>query len=428
MNGVTTVYIGKLYECTAGNCTKYFFAGGSRVAMKSGTQTYYYHTDHLGSSVMVTDAGGTVIQNLAYNPFGQVRTNSATATTPDAHHKFTGQELDDSTGLYFYGARYYDPVLARFTQADTVIPNHTNPQSLNRYSYVDNNPLNYTDPTGHFKLRNFLRAAGKIGVVVGAVVAIGICPECAAFVAPLVGAVAGGALAALDGGDMRAVYQGAFIGLIAGAVGGGIGGSIGQIGALGSFAGYAGAIVGAGAGGYTQGFGAAYSAGARGRYAIRAGYQGAVTGAASAVAFIALDNSCNNCLTKSGQAKASTTADQAPTPQVDQSEDPDATLVQRGGPPRLGPNARIEKFAESYADYLESLGDPDYSLLERNLKAFYADANRIASTIPSGTFVYGVAVLDMSTYSYGGIVVGPGIYSPYTIRYPIRIYGTGGAF
>jgi RHS repeat-associated protein len=64
------------------------------------------------------------------------------------NHKFTGQEEDSETGLYNYGARYYDPAVGRFISADSIVPDYTNPQSLNRYSYVLNNPLNYTDPTG----------------------------------------------------------------------------------------------------------------------------------------------------------------------------------------------------------------------------------------------------------------------------------------
>ncbi len=62
--------------------------------------------------------------------------------------KFTGQRLDESTGLYYYGARYYDPALGRFVQADTIVPEPGNPQALNRYAYVLNNPLRYTDPSG----------------------------------------------------------------------------------------------------------------------------------------------------------------------------------------------------------------------------------------------------------------------------------------
>jgi RHS repeat-associated protein len=63
--------------------------------------------------------------------------------------KFTGQRLDSATGLYYYGAKYYDPEIGRFISADTIVPSVANPQSLNRYSYAVNNPLRYTDPTGN---------------------------------------------------------------------------------------------------------------------------------------------------------------------------------------------------------------------------------------------------------------------------------------
>ncbi|AKG53329.1 hypothetical protein DGWBC_0653 [Dehalogenimonas sp. WBC-2] len=63
--------------------------------------------------------------------------------------KFTGQKLD-STGLYYYNARYYDPIIGRFISADTLVQNFTNPQTLNRYSYTSNNPLKYVDPTGRY--------------------------------------------------------------------------------------------------------------------------------------------------------------------------------------------------------------------------------------------------------------------------------------
>jgi len=62
--------------------------------------------------------------------------------------KFTGQRLDNS-GLYYYGARYYDAGIGRFISSDTIVPEPFNPQSLNRYSYTLNNPLKYTDPSGH---------------------------------------------------------------------------------------------------------------------------------------------------------------------------------------------------------------------------------------------------------------------------------------
>ena len=56
---------------------------------------------------------------------------------------------DGDTGLYYYNARYYEPGLARFVQADTIVPDPNNPQLFNRYSYVGNSPLNYVDPSGH---------------------------------------------------------------------------------------------------------------------------------------------------------------------------------------------------------------------------------------------------------------------------------------
>ncbi len=62
---------------------------------------------------------------------------------------FTGQKFDASDGLMYYGARYYDAALGRFISADTIVPSTYNPQALNRYSYVLNNPVRYVDPSGH---------------------------------------------------------------------------------------------------------------------------------------------------------------------------------------------------------------------------------------------------------------------------------------
>jgi RHS repeat-associated protein len=152
-NGNTTVYIGKLYECTNGNCSKYIFARDRRIALRPvGSSTVdYYHTDHLGSTnVLVDPVTGNV--TLAYYPYGAVRVNLLGATNlgqGGIAHKFTGQELDEEAGLYYYGARYYDPALMRFISADPLGVHQTDPQTLNRYSYALNNPLRYIDPTGN---------------------------------------------------------------------------------------------------------------------------------------------------------------------------------------------------------------------------------------------------------------------------------------
>ncbi|MBI5343479.1 MAG: RHS repeat protein [Deltaproteobacteria bacterium] len=151
----TTAYIGNLYECTSGVCTKHIFAGGNRIVTKNPSATYFYHTDHLRSSSVITDASGAKVEEIYYFPFGATRLNSGSV---NLKHKYTGQEEDAETGLYYYGARYYDPAIGRFVSADTIIPDPTNPQAFNRYSYVLNNPLIYIDPTGH---GNFFRDIAK---------------------------------------------------------------------------------------------------------------------------------------------------------------------------------------------------------------------------------------------------------------------------
>ncbi|HOV47372.1 MAG TPA: RHS repeat-associated core domain-containing protein [Anaerolineae bacterium] len=77
-------------------------------------------------------------------------------------NEVTGQWEEASLGFYDYGARPYDPALGRFLQADTLVPEPGNPQSLNRYAYTLNNPLRYTDPSGHFAWIPFLAVGGAI--------------------------------------------------------------------------------------------------------------------------------------------------------------------------------------------------------------------------------------------------------------------------
>jgi len=238
-SSITTLYIAKLYECTSGVCTKHIFAGGNRIVSKKPSGTYYYHTDHLGSSSVVTDASGAKVEEIYYYPFGQTRVNSGSV---NLHHKYTGQEEDAETGLYFYGARYYDPAIGRFISADSLVPNPSDPQDLNRYTYAGNNPLIYTDPTGHFKLRSFFKAAvtGFVGAVVGAAVIVGTGGWGAltmeylashAGVAALAGAAGGAAAgatgAALNGGNFSTIAQGALMGAM---MGGATGGLIGVVG------------------------------------------------------------------------------------------------------------------------------------------------------------------------------------------------------
>ncbi len=90
-------------------------------------------------------SGGSYSRQYYYS-YGAPRTTEGTLPTD---FTFTGQKFDASDGLMYYGARYYDAALGRFISADTVIPDPKSPEGLNRYAYVFNNPLKYSDPTGH---------------------------------------------------------------------------------------------------------------------------------------------------------------------------------------------------------------------------------------------------------------------------------------
>jgi len=134
--------------------------------------------------------------------------------------------LDEDTGLYYYNARYYDPELGRFIQADPIVPSPDNPQTLNRYAYCGNNPLKYIDPSGYiFGIDDLI-----IGIIIGAAI--------------------GGATAAATGGNIG-------LGILTGAIGGlfgGLGAWAGSLSpvtaALGSVGGpLAGAVIGGAAGG-----------------------------------------------------------------------------------------------------------------------------------------------------------------------------------
>jgi len=143
--GGITYYIGDHFEVKDGVETKYIFAGNLRMAKVTPLARYYYHKDHLSSSSAVTDDNGAVIEMTEYRPFGDERDHAGEVVSD---YKFTDQELDTETGLYNYDARHYDAVIGRFISADTTISRLYEPQSLNRYSYVRNNPLMYIDPDG----------------------------------------------------------------------------------------------------------------------------------------------------------------------------------------------------------------------------------------------------------------------------------------
>jgi len=147
INGVTTTFVGAHYEVTNGVVTKYYYAGAQRIAMRTNGTLSYLLGDHLGSTSLVADAAGNKINEQRYKAWGETR--YASGSTP-TKYQYTGQfSYESDFGLYFYNARWYDPVLGRFAQADTIIPQNQGVQAWDRYAYTNNNPIRYTDPSGH---------------------------------------------------------------------------------------------------------------------------------------------------------------------------------------------------------------------------------------------------------------------------------------
>ena len=141
----------------SGNLQREFiFADGKRIARRdiSGGAVHYYFADNLGSTDVVATSAGTLENDSAYYPYGGERaylTNLASQ-----NYKFNGKERDSESGLDEFGARYYTNAVGRFMIPDwaakpTTVPyaNFGNPQSLNLYSYVQNNPTTLGDPDGH---------------------------------------------------------------------------------------------------------------------------------------------------------------------------------------------------------------------------------------------------------------------------------------
>jgi RHS repeat-associated protein len=135
--------------------TKHYYANGQRIASRVDGDLYYILGDHLGSTSLVVDAGGAEVGHVIYDAYGQVVENTLPEGLTD--RLFTGQVWDDTIGLYFYNARYYDPLVGQFTQPDSLVVDPLDPRAWNRFSYVHGNPTNLVDPSGHNPL---LIAAG----------------------------------------------------------------------------------------------------------------------------------------------------------------------------------------------------------------------------------------------------------------------------
>ena len=157
--------------------------GGSDPLATGGSFLYYYHPDHLGSTSHVTDDAGELYEHMTYFPFGETWVQEAANTNQRVPYRYTSKELDEETGLYYYGARYYDPRTSVWQSADPILGKYlpdngvsvqlTTPHlanlwrgsfdlpgkggiydstNLGLYTYVGNNPIMFVDPSGSQKV------------------------------------------------------------------------------------------------------------------------------------------------------------------------------------------------------------------------------------------------------------------------------------
>jgi RHS repeat-associated protein len=130
-----------------GNQTFYVY-GLELIGQEDAREKYLtYHFDRRGSTTALTDIGGAVTDRIQYAPYGELVSHTGSTSTP---FLFNGRDgvMTDSNGLYFMRARYYNPEVKRFINRDVVQGSISNGLSLNRYAYVNGNPVSYVDPFG----------------------------------------------------------------------------------------------------------------------------------------------------------------------------------------------------------------------------------------------------------------------------------------
>jgi RHS repeat-associated protein len=226
-----------------------------RVVPASGSTptTQFYSFDHLGSVTAMTDQIGQVLGaasganstlmnydawGLRRNPDGEVPTTPGSFNLQTGHREFTGHETIPDFGLVNMNGRIYDPILGRFLAPDTNVQFPTDMQSYNRYTYVNNNPLSFTDPTGFFSLGSISAmqwtsmALAATGIVTCAISSGALCGVAFGLMTTLLNVSA----AVTSGQSLGQTLAISAIGIFSGAFGGAIGGSISD--------GLAGALVG----------------------------------------------------------------------------------------------------------------------------------------------------------------------------------------
>ena len=142
-------------------------------------EIFFYHSDHLGSTSYITDAKANITQFDAYLPYGELLVDEH-SSSEDMPYKFNGKELDEETGLYYYGARYMDPKISMWLGVDPLVEKYP---SVNGYCYTFSDPIGFIDPSGQEgegtgntswwgKNNMTTRAIGALQMVGGAVEAV----------------------------------------------------------------------------------------------------------------------------------------------------------------------------------------------------------------------------------------------------------------
>jgi RHS repeat-associated protein len=195
---------------------EYLSVGNVRVGMRvkelatTTVSLRYFHTDHLGSISVITNESGVVVERLSYDAWGKRRhpngaddpTGSITSQTSRG---FTGHEELDSVGLVHMNGRVYDALVGRMISADPTVPDPMNAQAWNRYSYVGNDPLAFTDPSGFSWLSSFFRGIKSLFAIpiLRSIVQIAITTILSPLVGPFLAAAAGAAIVTgLSGGNL----------------------------------------------------------------------------------------------------------------------------------------------------------------------------------------------------------------------------------
>ena len=136
---------------------------GFKSAGTKERDVYFYHSDHLGSTSYITDRDGNATQFVCYKPYGESLVDEH-ATSFETPWKFNGKELDAVTGLYYYGARYYEPTLAVWYGVDALAEKYP---SLGGYVYCAGNPVRLVDVDGRWPGVTFLFHQAKISLGIG---------------------------------------------------------------------------------------------------------------------------------------------------------------------------------------------------------------------------------------------------------------------